>query len=656
MRRFLSLACFLLLVSLLRPEAADAFELRAERVTAATGTLEGISALHEAGTTRWTVAAERAAWPDLALTAKTLRVALDCVDETDTRCSATWSVAKPRGSGRGGVERAADGSWRLQASSGGHRVELSVPAGEAELRTEMKLPVALFTARMQQAWPQLARVAGDLAARLVISDDAARIAGDWQFTSGEFDSSDGTIAAAALGLGGRLDYTSVAGQERLQLAFATMAGEVLAGALYFELPPAPASLAVDLNGDAQAWRTLSLQLREADGLDAKVEVELDPQQTWRSVRLRDVDANLAAVGARYLAAPLAAAGYAGAQLGGRISGSGELGADGWRNLDLRVQGAGFRDAQDRLNVQGVEGELRMAADAPLSRVRFSTAALFGIEIDGAELAWTWSPRELRLTAPVSFPVLGGRVELQRLLRRDPDGGIAITEAALELQQLDLAALCRALDLPEFGGSIGGSLPALSFQDGVLRSGGDLSLSAFDGSIRVADLVIERLLGVAPSLAADIEMRAIDLKTFTQALSFGEIEGRMNADIRGLRMVDWAPVAFDARFRTDDAYRGRRRLSQRAVQGLSSVGGGSTGTGGLVRLVDSFGYDAIALSCRLEQNVCTMGGLEAAHGGYTIVRGSGLPRINVVGHQQRVDWPMLVRRLQAAATGAAPIID
>ena len=51
----------------------------------------------------------------------------------------------------------------------------------------------------------------------------------------------------------------------------------------------------------------------------------------------------------------------------------------------------------------------------------------------------------------------------------------------------------------------------------------------------------------------------------------------------------------------------------------------------------------------------MSGLEANGDGYTIVEGSGLPRLQVIGHQARVDWPTLVRRLRDAINGTAPEI-
>jgi hypothetical protein len=111
-----------------------------------------------------------------------------------------------------------------------------------------------------------------------------------------------------------------------------------------------------------------------------------------------------------------------------------------------------------------------------------------------------------------------------------------------------------------------------------------------------------------------------------------------------------PEAFDAFLFTPVTDESRHRISQRAVTNLSSIGGGSGGSvaaalqGGFLRFFDDFGYDRIGLSCRLANDVCIMGGVEPAPAGYYIVKGAGLPRINVIGSQTRVAWTTLVRQL------------
>ncbi|PKM02669.1 MAG: hypothetical protein CVV17_05375 [Gammaproteobacteria bacterium HGW-Gammaproteobacteria-7] len=74
------------------------------------------------------------------------------------------------------------------------------------------------------------------------------------------------------------------------------------------------------------------------------------------------------------------------------------------------------------------------------------------------------------------------------------------------------------------------------------------------------------------------------------------------------------------------------------------------------MFSTFGYARLGLSCRLSNDVCVMDGVGSAGDGYIIVKGAGLPRVDVVGFQRRVDWPVLVARLKAATEGQTPLID
>ena len=98
---------------------------------------------------------------------------------------------------------------------------------------------------------------------------------------------------------------------------------------------------------------------------------------------------------------------------------------------------------------------------------------------------------------------------------------------------------------------------------------------------------------------------------------------------------------------------RQRVSQRAVQDLSSVSDASFVSGLQAQLIgffDDFGYRQIGIACRLVDEVCEMEGLGSAGPGFIIVEGSGLPRLSVVGFNRRVDWPTLLERLVAASSG------
>ncbi len=181
----------------------------------------------------------------------------------------------------------------------------------------------------------------------------------------------------------------------------------------------------------------------------------------------------------------------------------------------------------------------------------------------------------------------------------------------------------------------------------------MSVALFDGELRIENLQLERPFGVLPTLAADVRARELDLTLLTGTFEFGAIEGRLDADVLGLRLLNWEPVAFDSFLRTSLTAEGRRRVSQRAVNNLSSLGG-APGMAVLsqtaLRFFETFRYEQIGLRCVLRNNICQMDGLEPADTGYYIVKGSGLPRLNVIGFQRRVDWPVLLARLAQATSG------
>ena len=114
-----------------------------------------------------------------------------------------------------------------------------------------------------------------------------------------------------------------------------------------------------------------------------------------------------------------------------------------------------------------------------------------------------------------------------------------------------------------------------------------------------------------------------------------------------------PEAFDAFLFTPPDDRSKHRISQRAVTNLSSIGGGS---GGGVAAALQGGFLQILRRLRLRPARASAAGSRTTsaswaascrrRGGYYIVKGAGLPRIDVIGSQTRVAWTTLVRQLGA----------
>ena len=267
------------------------------------------------------------------------------------------------------------------------------------------------------------------------------------------------------------------------------------------------------------------------------------------------------------------------------------------------------------------------------------------------------------------PLLGGIARFDdirvALASTDTQGGPADRlrgAMGLQLSGLSLPALSAALGWPEIGGQLDARLPRLDLSGDDLRLHGRLELELLGGRAWLEQIAIEDLLGTVPELRGNLELRGLDLEQLTRAFSFGSISGRVDGYVRDLHLESWQPVAFDAALYSTPGDRSPHRISQRAIENLSSLGGASGALqGGLLRFFDQFRYRRLGIHCRLRRSVCLLGGIEpAGEDSYYIVQPGGLwPRISVIGHERLVDWPVLLRRLQrvtrsgpaAAAPGA-----
>jgi hypothetical protein len=337
-----------------------------------------------------------------------------------------------------------------------------------------------------------------------------------------------------------------------------------------------------------------------------------------------------------------------------------------READFLPHAVAIDDPQGRFDFAGLEGDLRFSSVERLdSELRWSGGRLHGLAFGPTRLPFHSDGGELHLREAADLSMLGGTVTIEHLRLRPPAAqqGLQI-RFGLDLHRLDIAQLSTALRWPAFTGELSGHIPEARYADDRLDFEGGLSVELFGGTVQMSSLAMERPFGVAPTLSSDIAFEDIDLESLTGVLGFGTITGKLDGRFDHLRLVDWQPVAFEAVIASDAAAARRadvrQRISQRAVQDLSSVSDASFVSSlqaQLIGLFDDFGYRRIGLSCYLNDEVCQMSGLRSAGNGFTIVEGSGLPRLTVVGYNRQVDWPTLVERLEAASTGAvSPVFE
>lgn len=596
---------------------------------------------------------------------------LDWRCELRPRDVGVWRCAGPlRSQGTAAGELTLDldrGSTELSLQRGRMRLQASVPAAEGAIGLQAeRLPADWLQPMLASLWSQAKLTGGLLTAdlELDLALDAPRLEGSVRAEGLGLDTSDGQIAAADLELRGRVGL-ELGERTQLVLELAFSGGELLAGPVYVALPARPVQLQLAASGAASRWSVERLAWNDPEALQLEGSAELDLEApapiTRAQVQLGSTRAGLLV--SRYLESLLATLGLPGLRAEGGVKLSAEIGDGSLRLLNVEPEQLALVDGQERFEVAGLSGTLGFSrgTTAVSNRIGFDRLRLYGLDFQPSAFDWASSGGELRLQRPARLGLLGGALQLDsfRWSAAGDANGEDRFAASAALQALDLGQLSAALGWPPFVGELSGEIPGMRYEGGVLALDGALRMQVFDGAVEVGGLSIERPFGVAPTLAAAIELRSLDLQPLTAAFGFGEITGRMNGYIRALRLVDWAPVAFDARFETDEQAKGPRKISQRAVRDLSSVGGMGAAAAlqqGVLRAFENFSYARIGIACRLRNHVCTMDGVSRTARGYTLVEGSGLPRISVNGIQREVDWPVLVDRLRAVTDGQRPQID
>jgi hypothetical protein len=528
-----------------------------------------------------------------------------------------------------------------------------------------KIPVAWLKAYLASLWAEGRWTQGSLGGQVDIvapKSGPFEVHTDLNLDAVNLETPSGLLAAA--GLNGRLqlDFSELSRNQKVDSRITLHGGELLADSFYAVLPKSPVAIHVlaERNG-AEPWRLPQLAWRDGEILAADGSAVLDKNAGISDLDLKLNLGDLAIARDRYLSGFLGPAGFPELLLTGKTSAQLHMRGGALQNVSSHLDHITAVDDKARFTFADIDGDLNWTQDsaATASALQWSSGAIYGIGMGPAHFAFDSANGQLQLAKPVPIAMLDGTLHLDHLQWQAPKGETgARFQFGMTMHDLDLNSLSQRLGWPPFTGTIGGKIPSARFADNVLTLDGGLTVDVFGGSVALSDLVMERPFGVAPTLSANVALQDIDMEPMTSVFGFGSITGRLDGHINDLRLVDWSPVAFDARLQTDDAWKGKRRLSQRAVQNISNVGGGGLVAGlqaQVLKFFKDFGYERIGLACKLKDNICRMDGIGSAGDGYIIVAGAGLPRIEVVGFQRRVDWPTLVSRLEAATEGQAPVI-
>lgn len=562
---------------------------------------------------------------------------------------------------------------RLSDGRGTLKLQRGEAAGTSRLdltRLDLtRVPAVWAQALLAEGWSDGRIKAGTIDGKVLIMTPQRgplQIVGPLQFQNLAFDTADGTIAGE--NVAAQLDIDVQPGDTtRVAVDGHLHGGQMLFGNAYVSLEQRNVAVNVQaLQHGTSGWQFPKLHWHDPGILRVDAKAALDTKLQLHALDLHASSENLAPVRDSYLTGFLGLAGLAELQLQGAADARLRIDGGVLRAADFILHAVTLDDPTGRFTFDKLDGDVRFSAADPVnSEVSWLGGSLHGLDFGPARLPFESGQGALRLREAVTMALLGGNARFDHFELTPPAAGEGLrVRFGMDLQQLDVGQISAALGWPAFTGELSGHIPEAIYANDRLDFGGGLAMQVFGGYVQVSSLEMERPFGVAPTLTSDITFDNLDLEALTGVMGFGTITGKLDGRIDDLRLLDWQAVAFDAWLQTDRAAaraaRVRQRISQRAVQDLSSVSDASFINSLQSRLIgffDDFGYRRIGIACKLSEEVCEMEGLGSAGPGFTIVEGSGLPRLSVVGFNHRVDWPTLMERLAAASSGdVSPVFE
>jgi hypothetical protein len=335
---------------------------------------------------------------------------------------------------------------------------------------------------------------------------------------------------------------------------------------------------------------------------------------------------------------------------GSLSGELAVRGNGITALHVVPKELELHDTKGRLDLSRVNGDIFWnpeGGENPRgSKLAWASGGAYGLSGGAAALEFVLRGNGFELTRPTKLPVFDGALAIDTFVIANP--GASNMEVAFKgnVEPISMQKLAKAFGWPEFSGTLAASIPGVTLKDNLLVFQGNVESQVFGGRIVGSNIRLKDPLGRFPEFFADVRARDLDLGLLTQTFEVGSITGKLEVDVLGLELFGWSPTAFNARLATPKGDKSRHRISAKAVSSLSNVGGGGGSVvqalqSGVLKFFDEYNYDKLGITCKLVGDVCEMSGVEPAGVGFYIVKGAGLPRIDIIGSQGRVNWSQLL---------------
>lgn len=323
---------------------------------------------------------------------------------------------------------------------------------------------------------------------------------------------------------------------------------------------------------------------------------------------------------------------------------------------LNIKDANVADARGKFAFKHFYAQIPWDYDAPTAmRLGYQSGQVLNMPLGTTD--WQAQLNRYAITAPnLRLPILDGALEFGDVSAAWIQQHM-VWHLHMDMQPISLASFSQAMGWPKMRGQIDGHIPLVSYANRTLRMDGEMYFDMFNGKIAMSGLEMQDPLGETPTLQADLQMRNIDLGEITRTFNFGAITGKLEGDVKHLKLLRWKPVYMDANIQTADGDY-PKTISPRAVENITALGGEGTAKAlqrTVLRFFNAFDYEKIGIQCALRGDVCQMGGVASTPQGFVILKGKGIPAVNVNGYTEYVSWRDILSRMQRITDSNSKVV-
>jgi len=373
--------------------------------------------------------------------------------------------------------------------------------------------------------------------------------------------------------------------------------------------------------------------------------------------------DLETISSIYIAPFIAGGPLEGFKLAGKLSSQLSLRNNTLHCVDANLDSVTIDDDKHRFHAKQLQGAIRwnsLLKNVQLSTLDWESLKVKAIPFKAGKINFQLYNKHFTLLGSPNLDLLNGSIKIDKFEFKHTERKGKEVKLRAHINQLSLTELSIAMGWENIlSGTITGYIPSVNYQNDTLSLEGSLNMQLFDGEVSITKLSSSGLFTDFSRFHIDLDFSNLDLNEVTKQFKVGNIQGRLSGFAHDVYLENWQPVSFFAWLGTPENDNSKHLISHKAVRNIASLGGSHASDAisrGVLSWFDDFSYKKLGIGCYLHDGVCQMMGSSAAKKGYYLVKGGGIPRINIIGFNTRVDWHTLVDRLDRITSSDEIIIE